>query len=89
MNRRIRKKRTKASDRYKDIVLVFNNKTIYQKLKICKKFFIALNLGLESRLNISYDEKLQLRRCDRRDAGNVVRRGIIYAIAYANEDEKK
>lgn len=86
MNHRIKKKRMKAANRYKDIDLVFNNVSIYQKLKICRKFFIDLNTALESRLNISYDEKLRMRRCDRHGAGNVVRRGMIYAVAYPEED---
>lgn len=86
MNNRIKKKRMKAADRYKGIDLVSNNKTIYQKLKICKKFFIDLNLGLESKLNISYHDKLRMRRNNRHGAGNVVRRGIIYTLAYANEE---
>lgn len=86
MNNRIKKKRTKAADRYKDIDLVFNHTTIYQKLKICKKFFIDLNLGLESRLNISYDEKLRMRRCNRHGSGNMVSGWMIYALAYPKED---
>ena len=87
MNRRIKKKRMKAANRYKDIDLVFDNKTIYQKLKIYKKFFMDLNLGLESRLNISYDDKLRLRRFNRRGAGNLVRGWVIYALAYGNEEK--
>ena len=86
MNRRIKKKRMKAANRYKDIDLVFNHTTIYQKLKICRKFFIDLNLGLESRLNISYGDKLHMRRTNRHGAGNLVRRGIIYTVAYAKEE---
>ena len=86
MNRRIKKKRKKAADRYKDIDLVFNNKTIYQKLKICKKFFIDLNLAMESRVNLSYYEKLRLRRYNRQAAGNMVRGWFIYVIAYPNKE---
>ena len=86
MNRRIKKKRTKAVNKYKDIDLVFNNKTIYQKLKICKKFFIGLDHVVESRVNISYDEKLRLRRYNRQGAGNMARGWFIYAIAYPNKN---
>jgi hypothetical protein len=87
MNHRIKKKRAKAADRYKDIDLIFNHVTIYQKLKICKKFFIDLNLGMESRVNLTYDEKLRLRRCNRHGSGNLVRGWFIYAIAYPNKEE--
>jgi len=87
MNNRIKKKRMKAVNRYKDVDLVFNHVTIYQKLKICKKFFRDLNLALESRVNLSYDEKLRLRRYNRKAAGNMVRGWFIYTIAYANEEE--
>lgn len=86
MNNRIKKKRIKAADRYRDIELVFNNATTYQKVKICKKFFIDLNIAFESRLNMSYNEKLQLRRCNRRDAGNLARSWILYALAYPKEE---
>lgn len=85
MNRRIKNKRIKAANKYKGIDLV-NHTTIYQKIKICKKFFIDLNLGLESKLNISYSDKLRRRRNNRHGAGNVVRRAMIYALAYPNEE---
>jgi len=86
MNCRIKKKRTKVADRYKDIDLVLNHVTIYQKLKICKKFFIDLNLAMESRVNLSYDEKLRLRRYNRKAAGNMARGWFIYSIAYPNKE---
>jgi hypothetical protein len=87
MNRRIKKKKIKAADKYRDIALVFNNKTAYQKIKICKKFFIDLNIAFETRLDMSYNEKLRFRRCNRRDAGNLARGWILYALAYPKEEK--